>query len=882
MSQPDTPPLRIDESGSPSPRDFQRLIQDTTFWPKRSTRITRSTHDAIVFALEAIRSGSGVNPKPLTADLLEEQARMSDLLRGDPPGPLPVSGRSQNGGAAARTAAAAAEAGPTPTGPPRYRTPTEVMRERRAREARRADEAASEQQRQLLLQAEQEESRRRQEERVVGVVDDPNTRRTTRRVSNQPTQANPSAGPPTQLPTSARRQENVPPVPDPTQARIAAQQRPVQQHGIQRVISANTQRNRTQAYDQLTIPVTARPMPATRPDQSQPQQSLPTQPGPSNIPQPPAPQPVTQQQSAPATHATRARFPNAFDRWEELSSHWEGVVSSFLRRLQENENELAAKPIDRQIARQIEDLSAAGANLFHAVVELQRLRASSERKFQRWFFETRNDQEQAAARQADLEQQLVSEREARSQGSTSIEAALVEQAKSEELVKEMRRELQISKEEARRAWEELGRREQEERERTIALRSGEPTLIGGVQVVPMQGLPSRQISTVQRPQTRDGPAGGAGPGILSGMSAQDQMPLPVSRQGPPSRSQTTTTSLDSPGEESRQFNFQPGGPEPEHSPTVTDPYTDSTRHGARSSPQQQHSLRHEPDSQFYTVSPPRVTQPPTSAAAVAAARAVTSGALGQLPSQSYPQPPPMRSGTAGTDRSFIPSTGSAASEEEYYINPDGTYTRDDHGRRIPYLPAARVSTGAASGLGQHQLGGESDIGEIPSSPISPDDDDDDDDDDDHAADAERERTYAAQYRQQQDQPRPRQPQQSGSQPQYLSSSSSGTAAMPRSSPSSLAPIPQGQEVMSPDYEGAGYGSSESPGTGWEGINVQTRHRHPTRLSDIIEEQTARTSPSRTSYVSGGAGGAGGPFSASESLPLPTTTAAGFGGSNIRR
>ena len=830
--------------------------------------------------MEAIRSGSGVNPQPLTADLLEEQARMSDLLRGDPPGPLAASGRSQNGGAAARTAAAAADPGPTPTGPPRYRTPTEVMRERRAREARRADEAAREQQRQLLQQAEQEESRRQPEERLVGVVDDPNTRRTTRRASNQPTQANPAVGPSTQLPTSARRQENVPPIPDSTHTRMASQQRPVQQPPIQRVISANTQRNRTQAYDQLSIPATARPVPTTRPDQSQPQQPLPIPPGPSNIPHQPPPQPVAQQQPAPTTQANRARFPNAFDRWEELSSHWEGVVSSFLRRLQENENELAAKPIDRQIARQIEDLSAAGANLFHAVVELQRLRASSERKFQRWFFETRNDQEQAAARQAELQQQLASEREARSQGSTSIEAARAEQAKAEELVKEMRRELQISKEEARRAWEELGRREQEERERTIALRSGEPTLIGGVQVVPMQGLPSRQISTVQRPQTRDGPVVGAGPGTLSGMSAQDQMPPPVSQQGPPSRSQTTTTSLDSPGEESRQFSFQPGGPEPEHSPTVTDPYTDSSHHGARSSRQQQHSLRHEPDSQFYTVPSPRATQPPTSAAAIAAARAVTSGAIGQLPSQSYSQPPPIRSGTAGTDRSFIPSTGSAASEEEYHINPDGTYTRDDRGRRIPYRQAAHESTGTASGLGQHQLGGDSDVGEIPSSPISPDDDDDDDDD--HTADAERERTYAAQYRQQQDQPRPRPPQQqSGSQHQYTLSpptSIGGTGTVPRSSPSSLPPIPQGQEVMSPDYEGAGYGSSDPPGTGWESLNVQPRHRHPTRLSDIIEEQTARTSPSRTSYISGG----GGPFSPSEGLPLPTTTAAGFGGSSVRR
>jgi hypothetical protein len=52
--------------------------------------------------------------------------------------------------------------------------------------------------------------------------------------------------------------------------------------------------------------------------------------------------------------------------------------------------------------QQIKDLSAAGNNLFHAVVELQRLRASSERKFQRWFFEHRQEQERAQEREAQL------------------------------------------------------------------------------------------------------------------------------------------------------------------------------------------------------------------------------------------------------------------------------------------------------------------------------------------------------------------------------------------------------------------------------------------------------------------------------------------------
>ncbi|KAK5046720.1 hypothetical protein LTR84_007481 [Exophiala bonariae] len=811
-AQSDTPPLRFDESGSTTPQDFQRLVRSQTFWPKRTTRITRNTHDAIVFALEAIRAGGGTTPKPLTADLLEEQARMSDLLRGNPPGPAARSARPQNGGAVRTTAAG--ESGPIPTGPPRYRTPTDVMRDRRAREARRAEEAARQR------QTQEEDERRRLQERVVGVGDD-STRRPPRNPPNPSTQSYNIAGPSVPPGSSSRRPENQPP--DSTNPPT----RPRESTGPTRVISANTQRNRTEAYEQLNVPAPTTGQPSVgRPDQPSQTQN------PPQMRAPPAATALpTQATSQPAPSAPQAsagqsrnRFPNAFDRWEDLSSHWEGIVSSFLRKLENNEDELASKPIDRQMARQIDDLSAAGANLFHAVVELQRLRASSERKFQRWFFETRHEQEQAQLRQEELERQLTAEREARTHSSTSIEAARADRTRAEELVKEMRRELQISKEEARRAWEELGRREQEERERTIALRSGEPTLIGGVQVVPMQGLPSRQVSTAKRPQTRDGPTAGAGPGTLSGSGAgyPQQLPLP---HRPPSRSQTTTTSLDSPGEESRQFTYQG---ETGTSPTVTDPYTEGSR---RREPQNPQQLRHEPDTQFYS-SPSRhqesPLQPPTSAAAIAAARAVAA-------TSHPPLPAPIRSGTGGTDRSYIPSTASAFSEEEYHINPDGSYTRDDQGRRIPYHQPIRGPPGSSA------LSGEE--GEMT------EEEEEEDDDDDHAADIERERMYAAQYRQPQ-QPPITLPATSMSQTQ------SSSRLPPATGSGGLPSIPQGRpvntssdEYSSPSQQSGSDAYNAPPG--WENIQMQTSHRHPTRLSDIIEEQTARTSPSRTSYISGG-------------------------------
>ncbi|KAI1391955.1 uncharacterized protein F4822DRAFT_110303 [Hypoxylon trugodes] len=185
----------------------------------------------------------------------------------------------------------------------------------------------------------------------------------------------------------------------------------------------------------------------------------------------------------------RNSFPHAFERWETLSAHWEGLTSFWIRRLEQSAQEINQDPISAQLSRQVTDLSSAGANLFHAVVELQRLRASSERKFQRWFFETRAEIERSQEVTAMLEAALEEER--RSRADAIREAVDREQgsSKMQKQISELRKELTISKEEARRAWEELGRREQEERDRTMSLQLGQPTIVGGVQVVPMtQGV----------------------------------------------------------------------------------------------------------------------------------------------------------------------------------------------------------------------------------------------------------------------------------------------------------------------------------------------------------------------------------------------------------
>ncbi|KUJ13539.1 uncharacterized protein LY89DRAFT_785210 [Mollisia scopiformis] len=233
---------------------------------------------------------------------------------------------------------------------------------------------------------------------------------------------------------------------------------------------------------------------------------------------PPPPPPLPSQHSRPSFTDEQDDEENepktqAFERWETLSAHWEGLTSFWLRRLEENTVQVNSEPLTQQLSRQVTDLSAAGANLFHAVVELQRLRASSERKFQRWFYETRIEQEKAQEIQAMIQASLEAER-AEKRGATQelldakakiLEAQTeqeriqhiqsmtqvnleTERTEKRDVIKELLETkvlLQYSKREAQRAWTELGRREGEEKARSAKLQKGEGAVIGGDSLVPV-------------------------------------------------------------------------------------------------------------------------------------------------------------------------------------------------------------------------------------------------------------------------------------------------------------------------------------------------------------------------------------------------------------
>lgn len=834
---PPVPPTssRVDISPTSvtTPEEFQQIVQGESYWPKRSTHISLHTHRAVLFALEAIRSGRGVHAKPLSSDLLEEGARMSDLYASNPAGP-----RQQD--AAGRSLQAES------TSQTRIQTPREIMAARNAREARRAQQSGL------------QDSGRIPEEVVVAGA----TRQSAQNPPppqtfvprNPTTQSITISGRPNLLPVTDGMAQRAGDVTAP-QARtnLPASYLATTTSANDPTLAPRVQRDRTETYEKLNMPAVA----GTKA---------------------PQPQMASYPQAAPPSQpAGRSTFPHAFERWEQLSSHWEGLTSYWIRRLQENTNELDSKPIDKQMARQITDLSAAGANLFHAVVELQRLRASSERKFQRWFFETRSEREQAQERIAELERSLDIEKRNPRQAAGNAEGAQAEMAKAEALVGEMRRELQISKEEARRAWEELGRREQEERERTIALRSGEPTLIGGVQVLPMQGLSSRQNTVASnRPVTRDGPYPGGPTQTMMG----GQQPRPRSQ-----------TSLDSPMRGQASNPYYRGAT----SPTDTDPFTEQPR---QVQPEPPTSLRREPDTRFYSPTSPRDLPSTTRAA-------VTSPIQ---PSQASQQ---ARQELASSGPSYVPSS-SSPEDEEYHMDSKGNYILDDRGRRIPYREAllARGYEDVAtddedhtadiarerqlqSQYAQRQAGstgrtqGQSLTGTAPSLTINPD----------AARSPVPPPTTVGAYHDQVTSPvtmsYPTESLPAASSQQYAQITPEQqqrpfSGVSPPSTTSSLTPqtmpgqIPSSGRVESypTDYSGDSYGpamqysampsvpsGNDSAGMSPQVLNPSSQpareeplgttttwedpaYRYPTRLSDIQEE---RTSPSRASYADNGIG-----------------------------
>lgn len=834
-------PLSEEDEGSSTPGVSRRPSTESSWWPQRTTHISKRTASAILYTLEeALRK-----PRDFTPDLIEENASMSNLAGGGPTAAPSGTGRAQNGGPQNAL-------GPVPVpGESRsgVRTPTDIMRQRRDREAKRKAENESRQRQQdeeAQRQAQEEEILNTRRTSAAGVVprvgsgeDGPSRR--SRVVSDTrlagtdppPLQNTNDRRPGDRLSSSDAR-NNVPPVTQPA---------------YQPSVYVPTA-NRTKKTPRVSDPDTGSYQPTPRPratSVSQPSQPRPIQSSaratsatqrPTQAPQPSSvgavnsqsqtrvnpsgdasafqggPTPRTRAQPLPEqSRSTQPRnpnassFPHAFERWETLSSHWEGLTSYWIKRLEENSHELERDPIGQQLSRQVTDLSAAGANLFHAVVELQRLRASSERKFQRWFFETRAEQERAQEMHAGMEKALRQEREARAKAIAELSKVETEkntsyQTKStaEQMVKEMRRELEISKQEARRAWEELGRREQEERDRTTSLRAGKPTLVGGVQVVPMmQGGPSRQEST-DRPSTREGPY----PGGPNTASAQGE-----------------TAEEDEPGYTTY---------DPTRSETDTDPFTES----GRAAPQSEPELPPLPT----TISQPPQQTPPTAPTTSQPPKDIVYPSLQQPTSQ-----PPSSSNTSTYLRygPAIPITQQPATQQSsFYQHESASLNPEDPDPRIHTEPDDRsYVTNDTLSEDDPEL---DENGEIrrPFQRRQGFGSEDSDEYDVQEA-LERERMYGQRYGTSSGIAGV----EYGRGPTTAVSGSNNNGARPRPDAAGYGSgsAQQGAQAAPGGYDGSGYGP------GWEAM---PRHHHPTRLSDVLEEdERSRTSPSRASERSRG-------------------------------
>ncbi|KAJ5377544.1 uncharacterized protein N7496_004953 [Penicillium cataractarum] len=643
-----------DENGSTIDDPYELL--NSSYWPRRTTGVSSRTASAILFALEeAIR-----RPFAFTTDWDEANASMSDMVGVAGPAAPAGNGRVSNGGSRVPQAAPAPIPAATSQAPSGVRTPTDIMRQRRDREARRkAEQEAREREQEELerhqLEQEQQEQAQAQAQQYAAGAADPATQR-----RGQPQRA--PRGPQAQVPP-----ENV------------AVTAPGPTPGYRPTTSTGPTAPR-QDYQALPSQIGGHDMsgqPPLAPSSSQ-QHLGPTaqharsqsaaaatglQTGPTAFSKS-APAPASNQPggtSQTLQQPRRSGFPHAFERWETLSSHWEGLTSYWIRKLEQHNEDLERDPLSQQLARQITDLSAAGANLFHAVVELQRLRASSERKFQRWFFDTRAEQERSKEVQADLERQLKAERQGRADAFAAAQTAEQDKTRAEDLLREMRRELQISKEEARRAWEELGRREQEERDRTNSLRNGEPTLVGGVQVVPMvQGVPSRHTT---RPPTREGPYPG-GPTATS---------MGTDYPGKPTAPSTSRTYYD------ENTPMSPTGSDPFIEPKKTDPPVSKAPYP--------------PTSQLYpqeptTASYPAPTSEPDAHSYVGSSEAeeeYTGYSRDNTHPFSYPAAPP----SEGSD------------EYDHHYTTDGAYTSGGSSAPVhaPYPPTTADYSGSGWGVG---------------------------------------------------------------------------------------------------------------------------------------------------------------------------------------
>ena len=368
---------------------------------------------------------------------------MSDLPDGGPTAALSGNGRAQNGGSQNAL-------GPVPVpGDSRtgVRTPTDIMRQRRDREAKRKAENESRQRQkdeEAILNTrrtsaagvvpqvetgEEEPSRRSRvlsDTRVAGADPPPlqnsNDRMQGDRFSSSdartsaPPVAQPASPPSVYVPT-ANRTQKTPRVSDPDRGSYQPTARPcvtsVSQPSQPRPIQSSARvTSATQMPTQAPQPSSIGAVNSQGQTRVNPfSDASAFQGGPTSRTRV---QPLPEQsRSAQSRNPNASTFSHPLERWKTLSSRWERLTSYWIKQVEENSHELEHDPIHQHLFRQLESLSATGTNLYHAIVDLQQQRESSEREFQLWFIHGKVEQERAQQKYAEMEKTLLQERDAR-------------------------------------------------------------------------------------------------------------------------------------------------------------------------------------------------------------------------------------------------------------------------------------------------------------------------------------------------------------------------------------------------------------------------------------------------------------------------------------
>ncbi|KAK9476216.1 hypothetical protein V1514DRAFT_197650 [Lipomyces japonicus] len=152
------------------------------------------------------------------------------------------------------------------------------------------------------------------------------------------------------------------------------------------------------------------------------------------------------------------------DDWDAICADVEGISGYWIQRLNAHETNITKKPRAAQLNTMVEGLTTTGMALLTAVVELQKRRAETNAKYAEWYEDYSQERARMAQLAQDMDEEMDHERGLRADLITQLEQATEAEANQRWMLEESRRELQAARLECRRAWAEVARLEEQQRQ----------------------------------------------------------------------------------------------------------------------------------------------------------------------------------------------------------------------------------------------------------------------------------------------------------------------------------------------------------------------------------------------------------------------------------